>query len=156
MNALTDAILSLARSMEARSSLSHIAIVFLSLLAVGAQAQERPTEPRSWHLLTQTEGGTVSLIKDDLTKHECEFAMHRALGQPATDEEIASAKRAADKRAQERKATTDAWEAAHPECAMRVEGWRKGFDCLPSSLSTMLSASRLIQPSDIKTAECFQ
>ena len=41
---------------------------------------------RSWHLLTQSYGGTVSLIRD-LTKHECEFARARALHLPATDAE---------------------------------------------------------------------
>lgn len=30
-----------------------------------------PDATRSWHLLTQSYGGTVSLLKD-LTKHECE------------------------------------------------------------------------------------
>ena len=37
-------------------------------------------EDRSWHLLTQSEGGTVSLLKD-LTKHECEFARDRVLNE---------------------------------------------------------------------------
>lgn len=43
-------------------------------------------EPRSWHLLTKSYGGTVSLIKN-LTKKECEFPKNRLLGQPATDAE---------------------------------------------------------------------
>jgi hypothetical protein len=46
---------------------------------------------RSWHLLTQTYGGTITLLRD-LTKHECEFAMHRAKGEPATEEEIIAAR----------------------------------------------------------------
>jgi len=35
-------------------------------------------EDRSWHLLTQSYGGTISLLKD-LTKHECEVARDLAL-----------------------------------------------------------------------------
>jgi hypothetical protein len=41
--------------------------VALSLLATGAWADE----DRSWHLLTKSQGGTVSLVKG-LTKDECE------------------------------------------------------------------------------------
>src|ERR1039458_8712492 len=52
-------------------------------------SQTPSSEVRSWHLLTQTYGGTVSLLKD-LTQHECEFAMHRAKGEPATEEELAA------------------------------------------------------------------
>ena len=36
-------------------------------------APMRPVEDRSWHLLTQSQGGTISLLKD-LTQHECEAA----------------------------------------------------------------------------------
>jgi hypothetical protein len=38
---------------------------------------------RTWHLLTQSYGGTVSLLKD-LDQHECEFARGRALGNVPT------------------------------------------------------------------------
>jgi hypothetical protein len=102
-------------------------------LAFGAESEGSgvcmvpcPLSDRSWHLLTQTEGGTVSLLKD-LTKHECEFAMHRARGEPATEAEIAAAKERGRKRA---------------EANARLSG---------SS-----GDGHYILPGDIKSAECFQ
>jgi len=35
--------------------------------------------PDHWHLLTKSQGGTVSLIKN-LTEHECQFARAKVLG----------------------------------------------------------------------------
>lgn len=57
---------------------------------------------RSWHLLTITNGGTVTLLAH-LTYHEAEFARARELGEPATKVECdaAGARAAAEKREQE-------------------------------------------------------
>lgn len=47
-------------------------------------------EDRSWHLLTQSRGGAVSLLRD-LTLHECAHTRARLLGFPETKEELAEA-----------------------------------------------------------------
>lgn len=66
---------------------------------------------RNWHLLTISYGGTVSLVKD-ITKHECEFAMHRVKGEPATEEEVA----AAQKRRENAWATINPGDIKSAEC----------------------------------------
>jgi hypothetical protein len=106
------------------------------------------SEDRSWHLLTQTYGGTVSLLKD-LTQHECEFAMHRAKGEPATGEERA-AEAARIKHIQDdyadwkHRCKTGQFSIEFGDC----EGNGGGF----YSSNEM----HTIGPGDIKSAECFQ
>jgi hypothetical protein len=107
---------------------------------------------RSWHLLTQSEGGTVSLLKD-LTKHECEFAMHRTKGEPATDEEVAAEKKRDDAR----------WAEAQDMCANPKKyehtGGSIGAGCDSSGKATGYNyggIGRVVQPGDIRSAECFQ
>lgn len=83
----------------------------------------------SYHLLTISNGGTVS-INGPLTKAQCEFAKHRALGEPATDAEIA----AADKTAKD--------EETHYKAGIGVTA-----GTAPPTIAL---------PGDIKSAECFQ
>ena len=90
-------------------------------------------EDHSWHLLTQTYGGTVTLLKD-LTKHECEFVRARALGLPATPEEEEEAKRNAALKAE------------------REEQWAKH----PLGPLGGPSSGHLITNNDVKSAECFR
>ena len=54
--------------------------------------QTVPPEDRSWHLLQQQYNGAIYSVQPGLTKHECDFAAARAMGQPATDEEKTAAK----------------------------------------------------------------
>ena len=142
--------------------------VVLALVSTGAIGECLPSDPpcvvpRSWHLLTITEGGTVTLLKQ-LTKHECEFAMHRAKGEPATDEEIADAKRRAE---EDRKAREEEYAKLVREKPYCAKTWsdfkysidtpdaRKWYlDCNPLSLS--VSTGHYVSPGDIKSAECFE
>jgi len=114
-------------------------------------------EDRSWHLLTITEGGTVTLLRD-LTKHECEFAMHRAMGQPATDEEIAAAARDAKLRSEQ-------YEAADKACQGKPDGflYPESVGGSPicwggkaSGWMSTMAGGHMISPGDIRSAECFQ
>jgi hypothetical protein len=113
-----------------------------------------PPTDRSWHLLTQTEGGVINLIKD-LTKHECEYAMHRAKGEPATDEEIA-----AEKQRQKNIADEARGICQHPEKYDHSVGYVYVMcnkdDSVFGPAAVFYGPWRQIQPGDIKTAECFQ
>src|ERR1700722_5251242 len=116
-------------------------------------------DDRSWHLLTITEGGTVTLLKE-LTKHECEFAMHRARGEPATDEEKETARVREEARSKRDgqpcppdNATKDdwlLWQKAHPAAQGCVSQDGLG------STSWGGSYTFVIRPGTIKSAECFQ
>lgn len=97
----------------------------------------------TWHLLTQTYGGTVSLLKN-LTKHECEFAMHRVLGEPATDEQIAKANKAAEQ-------SDAAWKTEHPQCFLPNVTFA---DCWPGTPSSMSITT--VTAGTIRSAECFE
>lgn len=130
------------------------AIIAIGLASIGwislAQAEDASSD-RSWHLLTQSEGGTVSLLKD-LTQHECEYAMHRAKGEPATAEEVR------EKEAQRKAADA----AARKYCANLKPGdplyASSGIGCAPdgSVVSWGFSSSHYVEPGDIASAECFQ
>jgi hypothetical protein len=51
-----------------------VAVIYLKLIAIGLLVYGislAHADDRSWHFLTVTRGGVVSLVKD-LTKHECE------------------------------------------------------------------------------------
>jgi hypothetical protein len=92
---------------------------FLILMAFGvchadtescAAAREKPNANRDWHLLTITEGGTVTLLKK-LTHKEAEFARARALGEDATVEQCdATDARIAD----EKRRNEEALRKRHP------------------------------------------
>lgn len=138
------------------SIVKHIAI--LTTLALTTPALADPALS-TWHLLTQTESGSMQLQKG-LTQHECEFMKHRALGQPATDEEIAAEKariaeqmRLADEYRHKKEAEC---RVKHPDvpgdknCVLSVEGDKSAYVYGISGLVHM------INPSDIKSAECFE
>jgi hypothetical protein len=120
-------------------------LVLMVLLTTTASAQE----DRSWHFLSQTYGGTISLLKD-LTKHECDFLYARAYHNPATDEEKAAAELLKQRQKEER----DRYEAAHPECQSKTVDQiiKQPLTC------TMRNTvqSYMITSGDIKSAECFQ
>lgn len=115
---------------------------------------------QSWHLLTQSYGGTITLLKD-LTQHECEFARARALGLPATDEEKAAAKLKEDVMAA-KTAEDNKWSEEHHCTSYTMstddpnerKDYGNGMCRIPSMFS--ISGWRLIRDGDIKTAECFQ
>jgi len=107
-------------------------------------------EPRTWHLLTQSYGGTVSLIRD-LTKHECEYARARALGLPATPEEQA----ARDEFAQTQAERGKEWCAKSLTERQRSYG---GYDimCSDDGRYSGYMTSGSVSPGDITRAECFE
>lgn len=141
--------------------------------------------PQRWHLLIITHGGTVNLIHQ-LDERTCRYALARAKGEPATDEEKAvQAKREAEARARydvtqekqekERKARINAWSDTHndrdPEkvCNRLQERWRK--ESMPKVFNdedgacaaaqpTVFTATNTgtgwVQASDVKRGECFQ
>lgn len=127
-------------------ALAAVALTFLS----GARAWDDAPLDRSWHLLTITYGGTVTLLKD-LTKHECEFVMHRAKGEPATEEEITAAKARAERIAKE-----GALCQGKPNGPLYPESAGGSPYCLEGSPITIGTSTRMTMPGDIKSAECFQ
>lgn len=107
--------------------------------------------PGRWHLFTQSKGGTISLLQG-LTKSTCEFAMNRALGRPATDEEREVVRRSSETEQQR----------AKEFCALPKEQKEKsmngsGIMCSPNGdASSWATGFGYSHPSDILRAECFQ
>ncbi len=102
-----------------------IALTALVLLAAPAGAEQgvietlkrayEAQETRTWHLFTLTDKGVINLLHG-LTKRECEFALHRAKGEPATDEEIAAEKKASAERVAAAEKRYAELVEAHPIC----------------------------------------
>lgn len=126
----------------------------LAILMTPAVAQDA-----TWHLLTQTQGGTISLLHG-LDKKTCEFAKNRALGLPATPEEIAAA-------AEQGRITSERNSAICPPDGTTRAGWEDWYDKHPLAggctnadgrgmSSWSASSLHMILPGDIKSAECFQ
>lgn len=113
------------------------------------RADAIPAELPNWHFLSQSYGGTISLVKG-LTKSECEFMENRAKGRPATSDEKAAQVQVDAKRELHFKQETADYETKHPGCKYAefkqgcpIEGW-------------VVGTTTLYGPGDIKTAECFQ
>jgi hypothetical protein len=112
----------------------------------------------SWHLMTITYGGKVSLVSH-LTHREAEFMYNRIEGLPATDAE----KRAA---AQAAATANAAWDKAHPKCpkvgtsSARWDAWYKAHPndskCITWGVNFTSISNSAISDGDIKTAEVFQ
>ena len=111
----------------------------LLTFAGSASAQE----DRSWHLLTQTRGGTVSVV-GHLTQHECDVSRLHLLNQPATDEEKETARQASEKM----------FAAANQQCA--TSGSDAYVHCKDGKASSIVTQMGTVDPGDIKSAECFQ
>jgi hypothetical protein len=133
--------------MKIHKSLAAFAVHWF--LANPASAQDA-----NWHLLTQSYGGTVSILHG-LTHDACEFARKRLRGLPATPEE-----EAADKAANDRML-----DGAKKACAEADDGWQStspisGVYCEKHSpVSWSWSGGgggSVISPGDNKSAECFQ
>jgi hypothetical protein len=101
----------------------------------------------SWHLLTQSRGGTVSLIKD-LTKEACEFSRKRVLGLPATPQEEADQIARYKARREE----------ADRLCQIHSDDYMV-FQCTPDGHAKFFWAESfggMASAGDIILAECFQ
>jgi len=131
---------------------SRTLAVLAILLAAPAYSQT-PDDAPTWHLLTQSEGGTVSLVKG-LTKHECEFARARTLGLPATPaEEEAAYPICPPLNTVDSEIVWATWHRVHPAArgcntadGNRTMSWTWGLE--PSFGYS--------NPGNIKSAECFQ
>ncbi len=121
----------------------RLVIPLILLLVASASAQEE----RSWHFLSQTYGGQISLLRD-LTKHECDFLYARAYHNPATEEE----KRGAEIMAQRRREENEKYRAEHPECTATKDNLFPPISCAIQNNV----ASYMITSGDTKSAECFQ
>ena len=106
-------------------------------------------ESKTWHLLTKSHGGTVSLLSK-LTKEECEYSKNRLLGLPATEEE--------------RKAKVEELNRRFPSpCPKKDDDWKKwhkehpdAIGCASKDGSYTAGAVHITSNSDIDLAECFQ
>lgn len=99
----------------------------------------------SWHFLSQTYGGTISLVKN-LTKKECDFLYNRAMHLPAMDDEREAAKRLEDERHRLEEKVASGVCSGDKEEKLKCNAY-----ALMQATSTYIITS-----SDIKTAECFQ
>lgn len=123
-----------------------IAMVF------GLYSCAQAEETANWHLMTKTHKGTISLLHG-LEKKTCEFARHRALGQPATEEEEGREeeyrKAVYGGKCPPKDANQDdwnAWQKQHPT----AQG------CTTEHGAMSWGPGRYASDSDIETAECFQ
>jgi hypothetical protein len=134
--------------MKLDRNIGKYALIGALITSVSAFADE----DRSWHLLTQSRGGTVSLLRD-LTKNECDYARARMLGLPATE-----AEQEAENRRDEKlygaecppdnatKAQWKDWQGAHP----LAQGCRTDHGGMSWGGWTTVGDR------DISSAECFQ
>jgi len=138
-----------------------LATAFVCLFAALPWVAHAQTEIRSWHLLQKQYDGLIRSVQHGLTQHECEFARARVMGEPATDEEKATAKRIADERAARHQADEEKWLAEHPWCTGGNEDWRKDApkECRAGLFGSVIfdsGSGRSINMTDIASAECFQ
>jgi len=97
-----------------RHVMSALIIVFLTIPTF-VRAGEQQNE--TYVLYTETYGRDVKFTRN-LTKQECEFAMNRALGQPATPEEKEAARKKAEEsaaKAKQERENREAYCREHPE-----------------------------------------
>jgi len=111
-----------------------------------------PPEDRSWNLLQRQYDGLIRSVQHGLTRHECEFVMHRVMGQPATDEEIAAEKARQERLAKETEEAHRKTIEQHPECADEKNEYNVQYFGLLYSTGI----TRSINMTDIASAECFQ
>lgn len=128
-----------------------IALCAATAAAIAISIPERTgAEPQSnWHFLSQTYGGTISLLKN-LTKEQCDFAYNRAKGYPATADEREARKRIEEKQ----RAESERFYVEHPECKNVTLTYPVPSGCW--SISTAYSSAYAAGSGDIKYAECFQ
>lgn len=130
------------------------ALAFGMILAQPTVAH--PEQENSWVLFTITEGGTFSFLRY-LTKSECEFALNRARGWSATEEERRAEERAFDaigKRreqfAQENSCSMDdVWITSGPSSVYN------GKCVFGQEYHYPNEGTFTINPSDIRHAECI-
>ena len=118
-------------------------IAIAALLACAANASAQVPEDHSWHLLTQSYGGSISLIKG-LTKHECEVAHDRALRIDEMNAELARNDVPCPK--DDSKEGWAAWQKAH---------WG-ATGCRTPDGGSVGWGLHQVSNGDIKSAECFQ
>lgn len=104
------------------------------LWLVSVPCPDAGPKDQSWHLLTKSFSGTVSLLKD-LSKEACEFSQARLTRQPATPEEKARA--------------AEAWQRQITECEKHTADKTRGCNYVGGAVY-------MPNPGDIQTAECFQ
>jgi hypothetical protein len=123
-----------------------IALVFMPAPAFAENA--------SWHFLSQSYGGTISLVKN-LTKDECDFMYNRAKHLPATPDEKAAAQMLADREKAASAKRHAEYIEQHPECANPPSDQNKMTCDIGYGLNLSLQ-SYMVTSGDIATAECFE
>jgi hypothetical protein len=127
-------------------------------------AAETPNSAdHSWHLLTITYGGTVTLLKD-LTRHEAEFARARALGEPATVKECREIAAAEKRRREAEEAELREWKKTAPACPKTFNEFRgMNLESSPGCVDSKGNAHRFFETNtytlsdrQMKSAEVFQ
>jgi len=140
------------------NSMRALALCVALTLPISANAQDVPDA--SWHLLTKTYGGNVTLLKN-LTEHECDFARNRELGLPATDSE----KLADTEYRVSVSKKWDAWRKLH-DCkdemgegsttAMESEKSPDGMCIRGAEFALPGEGIHQVSAGDIQSAECFK
>jgi hypothetical protein len=123
-------------------------------MVLGVCSCAQAEETANWHLMTKTHKGTISLLHG-LEKKTCEFARHRALGQPATEEEEAREKEYREIAYGQPCPLKDADEKEWKEWMKQHPG---AYGCFSADLGGSISwgPNRYTSDSDVETAECFQ
>jgi hypothetical protein len=128
--------------------MKYITLIIFILITSPALAKE----DRSWHLLTQTYGGNISLLHK-LTKNECEFSRARAKGLPATEEEKLNAFIQELNNQIER----EKYKIEHPNCYNNESNPDYSTTAIKEGcLFTGSGIATFYSEGDIKSAECFQ
>jgi hypothetical protein len=145
--------------------LRKFALLFLAMtmpaVAFDINRQNCEPPPPSWHLLTKSYGGTISLLKN-LTKDECEFARARAFGLPATEEEKKEAKRRTEIEFPKCVVLYQSESGSSPRNIKIWEEWKranpeaKGCTGPGGTATIWNSTTHMVNDGDIETAECFE
>lgn len=139
-----------------------IRLTLAALLVAGAAYADPSVaqpEDRSWHLLQRQYDGLIRSVQHGFTKHECEFARARIMGEPVTDEEKAAAKKIHDDAAARDKAEQDQWALDHPGCHYGYRMMQDPPGCPDQGITmgTAMTWSNYAVPmTSIASAECFQ
>ena len=143
-----------------KTSVLIAAATLTGALSFGAHADavQGQDAPKTWNLIETNPNGAVIAVIQGLTKHACDFAKDRALGLPATPQEVT-----AQQNLEQKALTADkAWAAKH-----HCNGWggTSTNSFVASDGSCFIGPD--VDPSDtesapvqtdgaVQKAECFQ
>lgn len=129
--------------------------IILVVAIVCSVSSAHAETPKNWNLLERNYDGVIITVVQGLTKHACNFARDRALGLPATPDEVA-AQAAQEQRSED---AMNAFFKDHPECedilsvSDQTKTWNSAEKCAVIAPYTVTTRTQSI--SSVQSAEFF-